>query len=181
MINWKLVQEFKPALLFVGKFVILYIGLNLIYGAYVNSFESGPDLITKWVTNQTSILLNSIGEITYTQPDNIIANQYIFRGENTILAVYEGCNGVNTMIVFISFLLAYGRFSKKLFWFIPIGVIIIHLFNLVRIGALYFVVIYLQDYLYFTHKYLFTAFLFAVIFLLWIIWVQKLYPRENEK
>lgn len=180
MVNTELIKEFKPALLFIGKFVGLYILLNLAYGIYVNSYQTGPDYITQIVTKQTSWTLNLLGESTYTEPDNLIPNQYIFTKDMSVLAVFEGCNGLNTMIVFVAFLLAYGNPTKKLLWFVPLGFMLIHLFNIIRLGALYYVVIYFEDYLYFTHKYLFTAFLFLVIFLLWVVWVVRIYPSSRE-
>jgi exosortase/archaeosortase family protein len=45
--------------------------------------------------------------------------------------------------------------------------------NLLRISLLFFVSRFLPDAMYFVHKYLFTAFLYAVIFGLWLIWIRK--------
>ncbi len=45
--------------------------------------------------------------------------------------------------------------------------------NLARISLLFWVALYLPDLVYFVHKYLFTAILFVIVFVLWIVWVRK--------
>jgi exosortase/archaeosortase family protein len=68
--------------------------------------------------------------------------------------------------------------NKKLAWFAPLGVIIIHVVNLGRIIGLFFVVIYLPKALYFSHKYLFTTIIYAVVFVLWLIWLRMNYFKK---
>jgi exosortase family protein XrtF len=87
--------------------------------------------------------------------------------------VYEGCNGLNVMIIFVAFLVAFGPIGRTLAWFIPLGLFIIHLVNLARIGLLFWVSLYMPKYMYFTHKYFFTAILYVVVFVLWIWWVRR--------
>jgi exosortase/archaeosortase family protein len=77
------------------------------------------------------------------------------------------------MIIFVAFLVAFGPMRKALLWFIPVGLLIIHGINLARIALLFWVSLYMPDFMYFTHKYLFTAILYVVVFLLWIGWVKR--------
>jgi exosortase/archaeosortase family protein len=65
-----------------------------------------------------------------------------------------------------------------MFWFVPTGLLIIHVVNLARIGLLFFVAEYQPDFMYFTHKYFFTAILYIIIFLLWMIWVKRFSLRK---
>jgi exosortase/archaeosortase family protein len=58
-------------------------------------------------------------------------------------------------------------------WFIPAGLIVIHIFNLGRISLLYFVAQRYEEYFYLFHKYFFTAIIYVVVFLLWALWVLK--------
>ena len=174
----ELLKEFKPSILFLVKFLGAYLILNLLYGLYINSYSPEPDPVTFIVTEQTSWMLNLLGNETTILKDEARPNVHLNNEERGILAVFEGCNGLNTLIVFVSFLIAYGQLKKKLLWFIPLGVVVIHFFNLVRVGALYYITVYFDQYLYFTHKYLFTGFLFGIIFIMWYIWVKKIYNRE---
>ncbi|MEQ8476357.1 exosortase family protein XrtF [Fulvivirga sp.] len=176
-----MLKEFKPSILFLAKFLGTYMVLNLLYGLYINSYSPQPDPITYIVTEQTSWILNLAGNETSILRDEARPNVHLSNADRGVLSVFEGCNGLNTMIVFVSFLMAYGRLKRKLLWFIPLGFVIIHIFNLVRVGALYYITVYFDQYLYFTHKYLFTGFLFGVIFIMWYFWVTKLYNKPNAE
>lgn len=86
--------------------------------------------------------------------------------------MYEGCNGVNVVIIFVAFVIAFGPLRIVTLWFLTGGIVLIYLVNLARIWFLFFVSLELPNYLYFTHKYLFTGMIFLVVFVLWILWVR---------
>jgi len=167
------IQEFKPTILFLVKFIGLYLIANLIYGLFVTAYEPQPDPVTNLVSAQSGIILTAFGWPVETTPQTNKATTYIVYNQKPILAVYEGCNGLNVMIIFVSFLLAFGPYQKKLIWFTAIGVVLIHLANLGRLILLFWVSVYYEHYLYFTHKYIFTGGLFALVFVLWIVWIKK--------
>ncbi|GAA5036807.1 exosortase/archaeosortase family protein [Marivirga lumbricoides] len=167
-------QDFKPSILFLAKFIGLYIVLNVLYGFYLELSKGEADLMTRWVTEQSAEILSWYNNGISTGPKDDLKSVYIFKGERAVLSVYEGCNGLNVMIIFISFLMAYGTISKKMFWFIPAGLLTIHLFNLARIVLLYHVTLSMPDFLYFSHKYLFTAFIYIAVFLSWALWIFKI-------
>jgi exosortase family protein XrtF len=165
--------EFRPTIFFLLRFVSLYLLTNVLYGVYITAYHPKPDPVTHMVTVQTAAVLRATGwevmaEDEYSKPiTNLLYN------DQAILAVYEGCNGVNTMLIFVAFIVAFGPWRKPMLWFIPAGIVIVHLMNLLRISVLFFVSRTMPDAMYFFHKYLFTAFLYAVIFVLWIIWIRK--------
>lgn len=167
------IKEFRPTLLFLGKFLGLYLVSNLLYGAYVTHFEPRPDPVTRWVSDQTGMVLTACGWPVETKDHPTKATTLIIHDGQTILSVYEGCNGLNTAIIFVAFLLAFGPINKSMAWFVPAGLIIIHLANLLRIGLLFFVSQHYPGAMYFVHKYVFTGSLYLIIFLLWVWWVKK--------
>jgi exosortase family protein XrtF len=173
-------EEFKPTILFLGKFLGLYLAGNLLYGLFVTNFEPKPDPVTRLVSEQTGFVLTACGWPTDVYDHHKRATSLIRYDDREILAVYEGCNGLNTMIIFVAFLLAFGPVNKKLLWFIPLGILIIHVANLMRITLLFFVAEYRPDFMYIIHKYVFTATLYLVIFLMWVWWVKKLSLRTGE-
>lgn len=166
------IKEFKPTLLFLGKFLALYFVGNLLYGLYVTAFEPHPDPITNLVTGQTSWLLNSSGWDNRIEDHATKPSTFIEYEGRRILSVYEGCNGLNVMIIFIAFVVAFGPLNKTTLWFIPLGILFIHLSNLGRIFLLFFVTMEFPDFLYITHKYIFTGIIYLMVFLLWIGWVK---------
>lgn len=167
------IKEFTPTILFLLKFVGIYLVGNFLYGLYVTAYEPAPDPATHWVTDQTALVLTSCGWPTVVEDRPDKPTTKLNYDGRSILAVFEGCNGINVMIIFVAFLIAFGPLTKQLLWFIPVGLLIIHLMNLARITLLFWVSIYMKDYMYFVHKYFFTAILYVIVFILWVWWVRK--------
>ena len=162
-----------PTILFLTKFVGIYVVGNFLYGVYVTKYEPAPDPVTHWVTKQTAVVLSLGGWPSEIEDQKTRRTTNLIHDEKPILAVYEGCNGINVMIIFVAFLFAIGPYRQALVWFIPLGLSIIHLMNIIRITLLFFVAIYMRDQMYFVHKYFFTAILYIVVFILWVWWVKR--------
>lgn len=171
-------KEFTPTILFLAKFVGIYLVGNFLYGLYATAYEPAPDPATYWVTDQTAKVLTVCGWPTVAEDRADKATTELSYDGKRILAVYEGCNGINVMIIFVAFLVAFGPLTKQLLWFIPVGLLVIHLMNLARITLLFWVSIYMKDYMYFTHKYLFTAILYIAVFILWVWWVRMFASKK---
>lgn len=168
-----MIKEFKPALRFLGIFVGLYLVLNVLYGWWIERYDVA-DPATVWVTKQSSWVLNLIGENTYTKPRLNTRTISIFKGSRIVVNVFEGCNGINVAIVFVAFMAAFGGDRKKILWFIPLGLVLIHFANLLRVSGLFLVAEYVEQYFYYVHKYAFTASIYVMVFLLWWIWIEKI-------
>jgi exosortase family protein XrtF len=166
-------KEFKPTILFLVKFIGIYIVANLLYGVYVTAYSPGPDPITSLASRQTAVALGICGWHSSTEDNETKPTTLLIHEGKSVLAIYEGCNGINIMIIFVAFLFAFGPIGKSLWIFALAGIIIIHLMNLARIALLFWVTLYLPDLVYFVHKYLFTAVLFVIVFVLWIVWVRR--------
>lgn len=178
-----MLKEFKPTILFLVKFLGIYVAGNLMYGWYINAWLPQADSATSWVSIQTAWIIRQFGydAQAWEYPSNVMV--YLQLKNTAVLSIYEGCNGLNVAIVFIAFVFALGPYIKKMIWFVPLGLLIIHLANLARLVMLFFVSLLKPDLMYFTHKYLFTAFIYLFVFLLWIWWVVRLArtkPSQNE-
>lgn len=168
-----MIKEFAPALRFVGIFVGLYLSLNVLYGLWVETYDLA-DPATVAVTRQSSSLLRWIGEDTYTKPKDGTPTVSICKEDRVVVNVFEGCNGINVAIVFVAFMAAFGGNRKKMVWFIPLGLAMIHIANLLRVSGLFWVAEYFEQYFYYVHKYAFTASIYVMVFLLWWIWIEKI-------
>jgi exosortase family protein XrtF len=166
------ITEFRPAVLFLAKFLGFYLVGSLLYGLYVNGYDPRPDPVTHWVTEQTAIALQYTGHSVEVTNHTSKATTAIRFNKRSIVSVYEGCNGINIVIIFIGFLIAFGPWKTPLLLASVVGVAIIHIFNVIRIAGLFLITLYKPGWSYFTHKYLFTAVIYAVVFFLWIAWVR---------
>lgn len=166
-------KEGKGVFIFLVIFLGLYLGLNILYGVWISSYGNRADILTQLITRQTSMLLNVVGEETSVLPASNKPNVEIIKAGQKVIGVYEGCNSVNVMIVFVAFVAAFKGTWKQLLWFVPVGLAIIYLANLIRVGLLYFIAAYWSHYFYYFHKYLFTAFIYFIVFMLWLGWMKR--------
>jgi exosortase family protein XrtF len=168
-----IITEFRPTIFFLLKFLGIFLIGNLLYGWFVTSWLPQADPLTVWASDQSAWVLNLVGSPVSVHEYAGKSHVYLQVNKKAILTVFEGCNGVNVVIVFFSFLLAFGPYTKSLIWFSLLGLFVIHLSNVARIVLLFFVTQHFPDQLFFVHKYLFTAFIYLFVFLLWIWWVIK--------
>ncbi len=176
--NWK---ENRPALKFLGLFLGVYGIGNLLYGFYIEYNYPQVDQMTQWVSHQSSGLINGFSDVETTSvlSTSSPTTQLIENGK-TILRIYEGCNGINVMIVFIAFIMSFGGLSKRGALFMSGGVVIIHVANLIRIALLFAVAKHFESWFYYVHKYIFTAALYVIVLGLWWVWVSKMI-KSNDR
>ena len=167
---WK---EFKPAIRFLLVFLAIYFVGNIGYGLYIESFGERADYITLWVGKQSVACIAMFDDEVTSAPGVGRPTLQLQKGNHTVVNFFEGCNGVNVMIVFVAFIAAFRGSLKAMAWFIPLGLLLIHFFNLNRIGLLFLSAQHNPQLFYYFHKYIFTAFIYAIVFLLWLIWVMK--------
>ncbi len=92
----------------------------------------------------------------------------------------DQCNGFKLFSLFSLLIILLPGNRKSKYWFIPLGIIIIHLVNVFRIMALLIVFEKYPLSLDFNHKYTFTILVYAVIFGLWWWWARK-YSRNEQR
>lgn len=169
-----MIKEYKHAILFLVKYLAIYLVMNTAYSFYVNSYLPGPDPITRTVTTQVAGLLSLFDATVNMSVSEKSKNVPVNRGERTIVEVYEGCNGINVMVVYVAFVMAFKGPWKITLLFALFGLLIIHIVNLLRVMGLYEVALFFPDKLYFFHKYFFTGVIYLIVFVLWYFWVNKI-------
>jgi len=65
-----------------------------------------------------------------------------------------------------------GPIKHKL-WYIPLGILFTHLINALRVIALVIIAYMKPEWLNFNHDYTFTIIVYAFVFMLWWIWINK--------
>ncbi len=177
-----MLKDFKPALLFLFKFLGIYVLGNIAYGIYVNHYYPQSDPTTKWISNQVSDIISAVGTQVQTMSNSDKATISLIEEstKETIINIFEGCNGINVAIVFLAFLVAYQGTVKRTVMFGLAGLLVIHIFNLARIMLLFQQAKDHSPYFYYVHKYLFTAILYLVVAVLWWFWISKFNGIQND-
>lgn len=94
-------------------------------------------------------------------------------GKN-VLFIADGCNGLELMVLFVGFIICFPSAILKKIVFIVFGVIVIDVFNVLRCSGLAFLKEHYHDYFDFSHHYVFKITLYAIIFLMWILFTKKI-------
>jgi len=94
--------------------------------------------------------------------------------------VSPNCDALSVVAVFIIVLLAFSNNKKALFYFIPLGAIIIEVVNIVRIICLSFIHRFYPTWLKFNHDYTFTIVVYAVVIFLWCWWFKRVNVQKNS-
>lgn len=174
-------NEVKPTLRFLGIFLGTYLTISTLYGLWIESLGTRPDPVTVEVSREVVGLLRIAGEPATFQVNPNGPTVWVMKENRKVLNVFEGCNGVNVLIVFLGFILAFGGAGKRQVVFLAAGFLIVHVSNLARIIWLYALSSYNEKLFYYFHKYLFTAAIYAVVFLLWWFWVTRWYKAPAAK
>lgn len=177
--------QYKPFLLFLGKFLLTYFVLTFAYESYLSQFDAKNfevDGFTKMVANQTIDCLTFFGSDAYQMVNISAQSVKIFYTQVYIAQIIEGCNALSVIILFIAFIIAFSGKLKNTLLYIICGSVLIHILNVARI-ALLCVLLYrfpAQEHL--LHGVVFPLIIYGIVFLLWVIWVNKFsfYAKNNN-
>ena len=161
------------AVIFVGWFLLYYIILPepQVLDAPLILFQSH---ISHWllqVVGYNATIYDVMGRFTCT----------ISLEGRSAVSVGGECGGLELLVLFAGFIIAYGGNRKALLWFIPVGLAIIILLNILRISSLAAIALHYPQYLDFNHKYTFVIIVYAAIFAMWWIWINKFAYQHEAK
>ena len=107
-------------------------------------------------------------------------------GEHTIrfesgsgTTIIWGCSGLKQMFIWTFLILTVrGGWIQKT-WFIPLGWICCHAFNILRIFLIALMIEQHPDWFHMLHDYIFKYLFYAMLFGLWVLFVEKIRPSVS--
>jgi exosortase family protein XrtF len=170
----KYLVQFKPFLIFIGTFFAAYILLTIIYKSYLNSFGLNEiDGITAVVGSNVYWLMD-VFNCDILIKKSLSGNYLeVWYNKDYVIRIVEGCNAVSVMILFISFVLAFSGKLKSTLLFILSGTLFIYILNVIRIVLLAVLLFRYPEKLHLLHGVLFPLFIYGLVFVLWVFWVNK--------
>lgn len=153
---WKITINYNE--LDLSKFDIYWLGIDI----------SAP---FKVLTQHVAIAVHWF--LSLFEPTTIIENtRIIFQNERSMNIVWA-CSGLKQMFIFSSVIVcAKGNWRHK-FWFIPLGLFICHIYNILRIAFLGWIVEYHFEQFDLYHEYITKYLFYGIIFLLWLWWNEN--------
>ncbi len=159
---------------------ILYLILFLIYQFVVRKYTFYDQKFISTIIISAEAIVNLFGVKTFSRLQNIDM-QLIGIDGSVGLWIGSNCNAITLFSLFSVFIMAYPGNQKNKLWYIPLGILSIHLLNIFRVIALMFIARYLPpQYLTFNHTYTFTFTVYAFIFWLWVIWINKFAGKQKQ-
>ena len=170
----------KPIVSFLLKAFILYVIWYIAYDLWLHPTYKVDNYIINSLGHWGSKLLSLLGyELIEISPDDDITTIGIDGTHG--LWIGDPCSGLSLFALFTGFIIAYPGSIKRKLLYIPIGILCIHLLNIMRVAALCMVLYYTPEYLEFNHTYTFTIMVYSIVFILWYLWVDKFSRPEQEK
>lgn len=151
----------------------LYVIWTLFYNTYVKSSTNWDYYLNDNIANVSIWLFDLFGVDASKEIDSDHVIVSLINSYHRGVWVGDNCNGFKLFSIFTFFLLAFPSNWKSKLWYIPLGILIIHLANVIRIMALVLINDSNPAYLDFNHDYTFTIFVYSIIFGLWYWWLKK--------
>lgn len=170
----------------VFYFVVILLAAHYLWKF---SFIEGKDLhglpqIFLWRSFDLSFVFNTAvdalaSQVYYIVHDvfnmDVIAIKNIFYAveAESLVKIVWSCSGLKQMFVFFCIIAFYPGAEKHKLWFIPLGLLLIWILNVLRISTLVGVFAQFPDAFDFAHeisKYIF----YFVIFMFWVFWEEKI-------
>jgi len=172
-------QQYKPFLSFLGKFFLSYLVLAFMYRVYLDTI---PDDLVDGITANVSKLVMKFAEwlgISIETKLGYMDYNIIYKGK-IVARIIEGCNAASVIILFIAFIIAFSGKLKSTLLYVLMGSFIIYVLNVFRIIFLTVLMFHFPAQEHLLHGVLFPLFIYGVVFLLWVIWVKKVFRYASK-
>jgi exosortase/archaeosortase family protein len=123
-------SRYEPVLRFLAKAVAVYGAWYVLYDLWLLPDGRLDAWVSQAAASVTGTTLSGFGL------DVAVEGRTVRLAQTSGVHIMKGCNGLATIGAFIGFIVAYPGKSKRRLWFIPVGIAIIFLANVVRVSVL---------------------------------------------
>ncbi len=178
----------RPRLEFVrhiGVFLLILFGFHFFYNLVLRPLNQVEGMNFVWVFLQGLLYSHSTWAIKHILGYEIVRDGYLIlfpalgEGAGGIL-VDETCSATKWLMHFLMLMLIFpGPWRHKL-WFIPAGLVMVHLISVFRIVGLAVVYVNRPESWDLFHNYVFRPFFYAMLFMAWVFWVEFFVGKKKN-
>ncbi|MDR1762383.1 MAG: exosortase/archaeosortase family protein [Dysgonamonadaceae bacterium] len=144
----------------------------------------GKDITPPWFLTLDRWLTQAVAWFVRLFPntgDLIVEPQALrFPGNPGGIGIVWGCTGVKQIFIFTGIMLLYrGPFLKKLYY-IPLGWLILTVYNVARIGLIVILTNGHQERYNFLHDGIFRFIYYGIVFMLWVYWEEFIANKQQK-
>lgn len=161
-------RRFKFLLIAAVSYLIIF----LVYDLVLKRYSLLDEYVIRIIIENADSILRRLNFKTFKTTD---INDFQVIGIHGSIGVWVGkaCDAISLFIVFSVFILAFPGNQRDKWWFVPFGILTIHIINVLRVVGLTIITYYAPEWLEFNHTYTFTFLVYVYIFALWVWWVNK--------
>ncbi len=156
------------------KFDYFIFGWQVLPPGFHNYFVDLLFNSSKWVMENLFIIPINASDHSFCIDPSPLGDKCAFT-----MNVVQSCSGVKQFIQFALLMIIFPGPWKHKLWYIPMGLILVYLTNVLRIVGLAELVRYFPNSFHWMHDYAFRPLFYVVIFSLWVIWVE--YFKNKKK
>lgn len=179
-------QAFKDVAIFMGILLVFHFLWRLLISDLLtldfinNSFKGLAFIVFK----QSQWVLQALGtDVSFFDELTILGKPWknvIYYAENNgFVAVNRSCSGLKQLYQWLFLMLLYPGPWKQKAWFIPLGLVIVHIVNVFRIISMTFVTINIPQHWDLMHDNVLRPFFYVVMFALWVWWNEKFRLKQK--
>lgn len=152
-----------------GRFVLRYViilsvGFAVLALRPVNDHLVNP--YTTFVAHEAKFFLNLFGE------GATVVGQAL-RSPRFAVVIYNGCNGLEAMLIFVCGVLAFPAGWRRKAVGIGLGFLAIQGVNVVRVVSLFYIGVFVPTWFSTAHVFIWQSVIILFGVLLWLVWVQR--------
>lgn len=166
------------------KFIILFIPSILLWFAFyhylykidliINPNFDSLTYFSKVLSKQSNSILEFFGFSTSTEINGkMVVSKILEYKYSHGVWIGEPCNGIKIFGLFAIFILCFKGNIKNKVWFITLGIVIIHILNIIRIAILSYIAAVNPILLNFNHNITFQVLIYGAMFVLWFLWIKR--------
>lgn len=161
-----LFTTYRPILGFLGKMLLAYVVWYVVYHLWL--FPDGR--LDALVARNVALL--SGGALHLLGVEASVDGRVVLMASGRGIFVADECTGLAAIGLFLGFVLAFPGSQLRRMLFIPMGMVAIHLANVVRIAFLAWFNEGCPAFFDAVHEWGVLPFYYAVVFVLWMVWAH---------
>jgi len=131
--------------------------------------------MTRHIALVTEFILKTVGFDIMLKYDNVLG----YSNGNGVQVIWA-CTGLKQSYIFLC-IIAFNRGAwKKKIWYIPLGLLVVYLFNIFRIAFIAACVENHPNWFELLHLYIFKYLFYGIIFLMWVFWEEKIIGNATK-
>jgi exosortase H (IPTLxxWG-CTERM-specific) len=152
-----------------GRFLAIYAAV-LTCGFLVLAWRPVNDHVvnpyTTFVADEAKVVLNAFGE-------HAAVRQQVLSSPRFSVAIYNGCNGLEAILIFVSGVVAFPAPWGRKALGIALGFAAIQIFNVVRVVSLFYIGALKPRWFSASHTFVWQSLVILFGVVLWLVWVRR--------